>query len=65
MFIISRAYIFNSFPVISCCSIIVTNVIIPIIYCQVFDALSSMSNISGYKAVIEAANHFGRFFTGT
>ncbi|XP_014675964.1 PREDICTED: NAD(P) transhydrogenase, mitochondrial-like [Priapulus caudatus] len=31
---------------------------------QVFDALSSMSNISGYKGVIEAANHFGRFFTG-
>lgn len=31
---------------------------------QVFDALSSMSNISGYKAVIEAANNFGRFFTG-
>ncbi len=31
---------------------------------QSFDALSSMANISGYKAVIEAANHFGRFFTG-
>lgn len=31
---------------------------------QAFDVLSSMSNISGYKAVIEAANHFGRFFTG-
>ena len=31
---------------------------------QVFDALSSMANISGYKAVIEAANNFGRFFTG-
>ncbi len=43
---------------------------------QVFDALSSMANVSclhhfclfckiaGYKAVIEAANHFGRFFTG-
>jgi NAD(P) transhydrogenase len=31
---------------------------------QGFDALSSMANISGYKAVIEAANHFGRFFTG-
>jgi NAD(P) transhydrogenase len=31
---------------------------------QVFDALSSMSNISGYRAVIEAANEFGRFFTG-
>ncbi|XP_070536766.1 NAD(P) transhydrogenase, mitochondrial-like [Ptychodera flava] len=31
---------------------------------QVFDALSSMANISGYKAVVEAANEFGRFFTG-
>lgn len=31
---------------------------------QVFDALSSMANIAGYKAVIEAANHFGRFFAG-
>ena len=31
---------------------------------QTYDALSSMANISGYKAVIEAANHFGRFFTG-
>ena len=31
---------------------------------QVFDALSSMANISGYKAVVEAANQFGRFFTG-
>jgi len=32
---------------------------------QVFDALSSMANIAGYKAVVLAANHFGRFFTGT
>ena len=31
---------------------------------QTFDALSSMANISGYRAVIEAANHFPRFFTG-
>lgn len=31
---------------------------------QVFDALSSMANIAGYKAVIEASNNFGRFFTG-
>merc|ERR1712172_102686 len=31
---------------------------------QVFDALSSMGNISGYGAVVEASNHFGRFFTG-
>jgi len=31
---------------------------------QVFDALSSMANISGYKAVLEAAGNFGRFFAG-
>jgi len=31
---------------------------------QGYDALSSMANISGYKAVIEAASRFGRFFTG-
>jgi H+-translocating NAD(P) transhydrogenase len=31
---------------------------------QTFDALSSMANIAGYRAVVEAANHFGRFFTG-
>jgi NAD(P) transhydrogenase len=31
---------------------------------QAFDALSSMANIAGYKAVLEAANHFGRFLTG-
>uniref|UniRef100_A0A1I7S6E6 proton-translocating NAD(P)(+) transhydrogenase n=1 Tax=Bursaphelenchus xylophilus TaxID=6326 RepID=A0A1I7S6E6_BURXY len=31
---------------------------------QIFDALSSMANIAGYKAVIEAGNHFGRFFGG-
>src|SRR5688572_30058985 len=31
---------------------------------QKLDALSSMGNIAGYRAVIEAAHHFGRFFTG-
>ncbi|KAF2668070.1 PNTB-domain-containing protein [Microthyrium microscopicum] len=31
---------------------------------QTFDALSSMANIAGYKAVLEASNHFGRFITG-
>lgn len=31
---------------------------------QKLDALSSMANIAGYRAVVEAANHFGRFFTG-
>ena len=31
---------------------------------QKVDALSSMGNIAGYRAVVEAAQHFGRFFTG-
>uniref|UniRef100_A0AAY4BYI3 proton-translocating NAD(P)(+) transhydrogenase n=1 Tax=Denticeps clupeoides TaxID=299321 RepID=A0AAY4BYI3_9TELE len=31
---------------------------------QGYDALSSMANIAGYKAVVLAANNFGRFFTG-
>ncbi|MGC1306979.1 MAG: Re/Si-specific NAD(P)(+) transhydrogenase subunit alpha [Phormidesmis sp.] len=31
---------------------------------QKMDALSSMANIAGYRAVVEAANQFGRFFTG-
>ena len=31
---------------------------------QSMDALSSMANIGGYRAVIESAHHFGRFFTG-
>lgn len=31
---------------------------------QKLDALSSMANIAGYRAVVEAANLFGRFFTG-
>lgn len=31
---------------------------------QKLDALSSMANIAGYRAVVEAAQHFGRFFTG-
>lgn len=31
---------------------------------QSLDALSSTANISGYRAVIEAAHEFGRFFTG-
>ena len=31
---------------------------------QSLDALSSMANIAGYRAVIEAAHQFGRFFTG-
>jgi len=31
---------------------------------QKVDALSSMANIAGYRAVVEAAQNFGRFFTG-
>lgn len=31
---------------------------------QKLDALSSMANIGGYRAVIEASNHYGRFFSG-
>ena len=31
---------------------------------QKMDALSSMANTAGYRAVIEAGNNFGRFFTG-
>jgi len=31
---------------------------------QKMDALSSMANIAGYRAVVEAAQHFGRFFMG-
>ncbi|RED18635.1 Re/Si-specific NAD(P)(+) transhydrogenase subunit alpha [Pontivivens insulae] len=31
---------------------------------QKMDALSSMANIGGYRAVVEASNNFGRFFTG-
>jgi H+-translocating NAD(P) transhydrogenase subunit alpha len=31
---------------------------------QKMDALSSMANLAGYRAIIEAANHFGSFFCG-
>ncbi|TFV61635.1 UNVERIFIED_ORG: Re/Si-specific NAD(P)(+) transhydrogenase subunit alpha [Bacillus sp. AZ43] len=31
---------------------------------QSMDVLSSMANIAGYRAVVEAAHTFGRFFTG-
>ena len=31
---------------------------------QTFDSLSSQANIAGYRAVVEAATHFPRFFTG-
>lgn len=31
---------------------------------QSYDVLSSQANIAGYRSVIEAANHFSRFFAG-
>jgi len=31
---------------------------------QAYDALSSQANITGYRAVVEAGNEFGRFFAG-
>ena len=31
---------------------------------QKMDALSSMANIAGYRAIVEASQYFGRFFTG-
>ena len=31
---------------------------------QSMDVLSSMANIAGYRAIVEAAHEFGRFFTG-
>lgn len=31
---------------------------------QTFDALTSMANIAGYRAVVEASYEFGRFFAG-
>eukprot|EP00929_Paragymnodinium_shiwhaense_P015992 TRINITY_DN1240_c0_g1_i3.p1 TRINITY_DN1240_c0_g1~~TRINITY_DN1240_c0_g1_i3.p1 ORF type:complete len:1200 (-),score=345.36 TRINITY_DN1240_c0_g1_i3:468-4067(-) len=32
---------------------------------QAYDVLSSMANIAGYRAVVEASHHFGRFFAGS
>ena len=31
---------------------------------QKLDALSSMAHVAGYRAVLEAGQHYGRFFTG-
>ena len=45
-------------------SIIAMDMVPRISRAQKMDALSSMANISGYRAVIEASNNFGRFFTG-
>ena len=45
-------------------SILAMDMIPRISRAQKMDALSSMSNIAGYRAVIEASNNFGRFFMG-
>ena len=45
-------------------SVIAMDMVPRISRAQKMDALSSMANIAGYRAVIEAGNHFGRFFTG-
>lgn len=45
-------------------SIIAMDMVPRISRAQKMDALSSMANIAGYRAVIEAGNSFGRFFTG-
>jgi len=46
------------------CTVFALDCIPRISRAQAFDVLSSMANIAGYKAVIEAANHFGNFLTG-
>ena len=45
-------------------TVLATDAVPRISRAQSLDVLSSMANIAGYRAVIEAANHFGRFFTG-
>ncbi|ROU00251.1 Re/Si-specific NAD(P)(+) transhydrogenase subunit alpha [Histidinibacterium lentulum] len=45
-------------------SVIAMDMVPRISRAQKMDALSSMANIAGYRAVIEAGNEFGRFFTG-
>jgi NAD(P) transhydrogenase subunit alpha len=45
-------------------SVIAMDMVPRISRAQKMDALSSMANIAGYRAVIEASNNFGRFFTG-
>ena len=45
-------------------SIIAMDMVPRISRAQKMDALSSMANVAGYRAVIEAGNNFGRFFTG-
>ena len=45
-------------------SVIAMDLVPRISRAQKMDALSSMANIAGYRAVIEAGHNFGRFFTG-
>ena len=45
-------------------SVIAMDMVPRISRAQKMDALSSMANIAGYRAVIEAGGNFGRFFTG-
>jgi len=45
-------------------SVIAMDMVPRISRAQKLDALSSMANIAGYRAIVEAAQHFGRFFTG-
>ena len=45
-------------------SVIAMDMVPRISRAQKMDALSSMANIAGYRAVIEAGNNFSRFFTG-
>ena len=45
-------------------SVIAMDMVPRISRAQKMDALSSMANIAGYRAVMEAGNEFGRFFTG-
>lgn len=46
------------------CTVVALDQIPRISRAQKMDVLSSMANIAGYRAVIEAANHFGSFFSG-
>uniref|UniRef100_A0A6Q2XRE8 proton-translocating NAD(P)(+) transhydrogenase n=1 Tax=Esox lucius TaxID=8010 RepID=A0A6Q2XRE8_ESOLU len=46
------------------CTVLAMDQVPRVTIAQGYDALSSMANIAGYKAVVLAANHFGRFFTG-
>ncbi|XP_042560895.1 NAD(P) transhydrogenase, mitochondrial-like [Clupea harengus] len=46
------------------CTVMAMDQVPRVTIAQGYDALSSMANIAGYKAVVLAANHFGRFFTG-